>query len=189
MALLQWGRNLFVAECDTSAYVYAQGLELQWGRNLFVAEWQVWMTMAIIYAVELQWGRNLFVAECIGGHRPGRSRPPASMGPQLVRCGMDIRGPAAHAIAAAASMGPQLVRCGMLYSRAFVTWISHASMGPQLVRCGMQTLHTLGCCHTPGFNGAATCSLRNAERDGRYKVRRLACFNGAATCSLRNDVD
>ena len=96
---------------------------------------------AIVDTVEcprckLQWGRNLFVAECYGkidnvcqrvsfngaatcslrnvrGAAP--PRPPvrgASMGPQLVRCGM-MSSPEAHAYIGGASMGPQLVRCGM----------------------------------------------------------------------------
>ena len=61
--VLQWGRNLFVAECYTGAQNRTH----------------VWM---------LQWGRNLFVAECGGRHVEIRQGTAASMGPQLVRCGM-----------------------------------------------------------------------------------------------------
>ena len=85
---LQWGRNLFVAECKLalayapiavpasmgpqlvrcgmcSSYL-ARGMMpplLQWGRNLFVAECPRPRRTAIL-ATWLQWGRNLFVAEC-----------------------------------------------------------------------------------------------------------------------------
>ena len=84
---LQWGRNLFVAECKTSA------------KDMILGTW-------------LQWGRNLFVAECRSAvhTRPRRA----------------------------------------------------------------------GC-----FNGAATCSLRNASA-ARPPRPTSTCFNGAATCSLRN---
>ena len=158
---LQWGRNLFVAECirlsgrsilsgrasmgpqlvrcgmfDSARMMQATNYLLQWGRNLFVAEC-VRPLGASHRCNGLQWGRNLFVAECtpLSPLRPLRSR--ASMGPQLVRCGM----------------------CGPPYSgRRQCT----ASMGPQLVRCGMPrppaSQHRTSCC----FNGAATCSLRNA---------------------------
>ena len=87
---LQWGRNLFVAECShADEYEYAE--------------------------LVLQWGRNLFVAECRRGHAQLVEVVLASMGPQLVRCGMEIpddRG----ARLRVASMGPQLVRCGMITS-------------------------------------------------------------------------
>ena len=35
---LQWGRNLFVAECNANAFRFISAFNLQWGRNLFVAE-------------------------------------------------------------------------------------------------------------------------------------------------------
>ena len=59
---------------------------LQWGRNLFVAESRI-PESAPRPPLILQWGRNLFVAE--SSHADGsvpRSGSP-SMGPQLVRCG------------------------------------------------------------------------------------------------------
>ena len=40
--------------------------------------------------------------------------------------------------------------------------------------------------HDGSFNGAATCSLRNAHKFDWPLTRKLT-FNGAATCSLRND--
>ena len=61
--LLQWGRNLFVAECRQDAKNSPNGHLLQWGRNLFVAECNDPYTL-YTSSILLQWGRNLFVAEC-----------------------------------------------------------------------------------------------------------------------------
>ena len=36
---LQWGRNMFVAECARLPYMDQTHCYLQWGRNMFVAEW------------------------------------------------------------------------------------------------------------------------------------------------------
>ena len=35
---LQWGRNITVAECNTSGLAYMVTSPLQWGRNITVAE-------------------------------------------------------------------------------------------------------------------------------------------------------
>ena len=84
---------------------------LQWGRNLFVAEWSAHMIIRGS-GPHLQWGRNLFVAEC-------------------------------------------------------------NIMGMVAVFIGL------------AFNGAATCSLRNAN-PLPTSSNHPSSFNGAATCSLRN---
>ena len=110
---LQWGRNLFVAECPacmtswprtSSSFNGAATCSL---RNVTLSP------RTPRRDVMLQWGRNLFVAEWGPPH------------------GTAVRG-------AAASMGPQLVRCGM--GPSSLNWIDRcfASMGPQLVRCGMR---------------------------------------------------
>ena len=36
--ILQWGRNMFVAECHEIHKAYFGRVLLQWGRNMFVAE-------------------------------------------------------------------------------------------------------------------------------------------------------
>ena len=86
--------------------------------------------------MELQWGRNLFVAECApaaGAHRPpGR----ASMGPQLVRCGMmacSHRKHQHHML----QWGRNLFVAECVEYAVWVHADGRASMGPQLVRCGM----------------------------------------------------
>ena len=108
----------------------------------------------------LQWGRNMFVAEC----------------PQAGRIyGRDIR----------PSMGPQHVRCGMKALKTGDYLFYDPSMGPQHVRCGMPPSLYAVQLGTESFNGAATCSLRNACL-ARPSALHNHTFNGAATCSLRN---
>ena len=60
--VLQWGRNLIVAEGGEKAKVENSVRLLQWGRNLIVAEG----VLGLVLNAEsdlLQWGRNLIVAE------------------------------------------------------------------------------------------------------------------------------
>ena len=135
--VLQWGRNLFVAECTGRLKSVQDIVELQWGRNLFVAECRVpderrganahgfngaatcSLRNAAASAAE-RIGSISFngAATCSlrnGGVYCGfqkHERLEASMGPQLVRCGMPPW-PESWRIRYMASMGPQLVRCGM----------------------------------------------------------------------------
>ena len=84
-ALLQWGRNLSVAEGARLAHGIDGLIELQWGRNLSVAE-----------------GAD-YLQACIFGV--------ASMGPQPFGCGRQVQ-EAKDVGAAEASMGPQPFGCG-----------------------------------------------------------------------------
>ena len=68
----------------------------------------------VTYTGVLQWGRNLFVAEWDLPSIRQNPPPSASMGPQLVRCGMPDQDIGNAITKLLASMGPQLVRCGML---------------------------------------------------------------------------
>ena len=108
--MLQWGRNLSVAEGVGRKPKVLKDVELQWGRNLSVAEGNknrkrcrgcCWASMGpqpfgcgrralsrcLSSLSRLQWGRNLSVAE--GPRRlDGRAdRGLASMGPQPFGCG------------------------------------------------------------------------------------------------------
>ena len=86
VGLLQWGRNLIVAEGIEGRILEAMWKMLQWGRNLIVAEGEA-APCACAKTVALQWGRNLIVAE---GPDPGADAArvrAASMGPQLDSCG------------------------------------------------------------------------------------------------------
>ena len=84
---LQWGRNLFVAECPHKRDVQLHGDAASMGPQL------------------VRCGMLL-------DSLTSKSQSIASMGPQLVRCGMLVPTPVPiHKDIA--SMGPQLVRCGM----------------------------------------------------------------------------
>ena len=84
--MLQWGRNLIVAE----GHLYIQPGQrkrlLQWGRNLIVAEGPAAGLVGAMDMV-LQWGRNLIVAEGTLDIQRAGGGTPASMGPQLDSCG------------------------------------------------------------------------------------------------------
>ncbi len=60
--VLQWGRDLEVAERATSSTRTQPSKVLQWGRDLEVAERNL-ARLKIATAAELQWGRDLEVAE------------------------------------------------------------------------------------------------------------------------------
>ena len=68
--------------------------------------------MSSVYTItKLQWSRNFIVAEIIRRQRHHTRGGPASMGPQLYRCGNS----GIYAVSACrrnVSMGPQLYRCG-----------------------------------------------------------------------------
>ena len=60
--VLQWGRNLTVAEGGSLDMMRLRTALLQWGRNLTVAEGRLQIVELFLHPV-LQWGRNLTVAE------------------------------------------------------------------------------------------------------------------------------
>ena len=84
-----------------------------------------------------------------------------------------------------ASMGPQLYRCGNSACEQGHYPQSAASMGPQLYRCGNKNESKSILRRTNSFNGAATLSLRKFRRRASPSRHHRRCFNGAATLSLR----
>ena len=64
--LLQWGRNMIVAEGSRPVTFPIRLAALQWGRNMIVAEGCTGSTNCTLGGF-LQWGRNMIVAE---GARP-----------------------------------------------------------------------------------------------------------------------
>ena len=86
---LQWGRNFIVAETPQYAAYSTEVTLLQWGRNFIVAETPD-LTLQSPLFEKLQWGRNFIVAETRAGAAVGRGPAPASMGPQLYRCGNTV---------------------------------------------------------------------------------------------------
>ncbi len=61
-AMLQWGRDLEVAERTRDLYAGWLTMVLQWGRDLEVAESR-FVRFFAMQAPALQWGRDLEVAE------------------------------------------------------------------------------------------------------------------------------
>ena len=133
----------------------------------------------------LQWGRNFIVAETMVGLGDDVTEALASMGPQLYRCGNTrhlrrswggsfrlqwgrnfIVAETLH-VQMAQSTGMALLQWGRNFIVAETGRLQrtvweprHASMGPQLYRCGNPAWTTSSCSADPGFNGAATLSLR-----------------------------
>ena len=200
---------MFVAECALYREDCINRGILQWGRNMFVAEWRRETTQhgrnpePSMGPQHVRCGMTLLSSRFKFQFCP-------SMGPQHVRCGMPMSCSMGRNLPFP-SMGPQHVRCGMIAMQKSVAsqcsalqWGRnmfvaecdhhhvggdheglHPSMGPQHVRCGMQNLRRAprcsyrlqwgrnmfvaecgrhswrGCAPCPSFNGAATCSLRN----------------------------
>ena len=126
--MLQWGRNMIVAEGVEARYLQALRLALQWGRNMIVAEGQTHGEPEIVER--------------------------ASMGPQHDSCGREAmlvrRVPQVRA-----SMGPQHDSCGrcqMLVERGRQRQLQWGRN--MIVAEGCSPW--LGVAARPGFNGAAT---------------------------------
>ena len=136
---------------------------LQWGRNFIVAE----MSVLLVQAMEtsrLQWGRNFIVAEIRGLCDVAGLGRPASMEPQLYRCGNDDSKYSTNWFTHELQWGRNFIvaeiigrektavtRYWLQWGRNFIVAEtgqhgqtqergSHASMGPQLYRCGNGTL-------------------------------------------------
>ena len=181
---LQWGRNLFVAECNSYANLISLPIQASMGpqlvrcgmadtRHLPLHRQRASMGPQLVRCgMSSPPAARRSASPCFNGAATCSLRNvrlwcdagglhPASMGPQLVRCGMRAR-PRQRDDSTQASMGPQLVRCGMRAAVGRIGSNDPASMGPQLVRCGMKPGGRLLSAHSDSFNGAATCSLRNA---------------------------
>ena len=89
-AMLQWGRDLSVAEGVISTMRLCTATLLQWGRDLSVAE-GVYVEGAQAAEGLLQWGRDLSVAEGAGIAASGPRSARASMGPRPFGRGRRLR--------------------------------------------------------------------------------------------------
>ena len=169
----------------------------------------IWARGARRECTQLQWGRNFIVAETSGEHLRSNHPHPASMGPQLYRCGngwgstrfqrqckrfngaatLSLRKHSLQASGAIWAGAPQWGRNFIVAETPLRILhdvrYDHASMGPQLYRCGNLKKR--------GINSYMSNLLqwgRNfivAETRGRSRSRwpSSSCFNGAATLSLR----
>ena len=209
-AVLQWGRNLTVAEGIMNAAIKRALSKLQWGRNLTVAEG---------YAND----RRLWPCEGVASMGPqldscgrGRRRPDsssprrgplASMGPQLDSCGRchpaafrtargalqwgrnltvaeGSHGEVTLAFLFIASMGPQLDSCGRRHRLAErVFELELASMGPQLDSCGRSTAQIWAhrICRDSLASMGPQLDSCGRRRDECRRRRQGGSFNGAAT--------
>ena len=157
--MLQWGRNLTVADGPAGEFCGERIFTLQWGRNLTVADgappplighelklasmgpqldscgWPV-AFISLSALSQLQWGRNLTVADGPVS-KMARSKMAGSLqwGRNLtVADGVSTE--QYLECPAKASMGPQLDSCGWPDPGCPGPHRQHASMGPQLDSCG-----------------------------------------------------
>ena len=139
---------------------------LQWGRNFIVAEIRL-LSPRIFSTLWLQWGRNFIVAEMLPVLATPGNGLPASMGPQLYRCGNMTHDPdgtcrecglqwGRNFIVAEISFfdaplcqapwlqwGRNFIVAEIMVVRGPKTTVLLASMGPQLYRCGNEPLREL----------------------------------------------
>ena len=109
---------------------------LQWGRSLLAAGF-AGAGALFLMAVMLQWGRSLLAAGLSYASVGGHGDPHASMGPQLVGCGIG-------------QAPPRMEQKDGGFNGAAACWLrdSTSSVGYRLSV-------------TLGFNGAAACWLRD----------------------------
>ncbi len=63
--MLQWGRDLSIAEFTDEELAAIGCKMLQWGRDLSIAEF-IRQGIGEVYSRRLQWGRDLSIAELTG---------------------------------------------------------------------------------------------------------------------------
>ena len=140
--------------------ISSRDTDLQWGRNLFVAE-----CPRAAYQASCSYSAFNGAATCslrnAGTPVHATAAHPAFNG--AATCSLrNVREHHQHRGAGRKpSMGPQLVRCGMMSTITIWPMSMRPSMGPQLVRCGMRGAVGGDAVRPQSFNGAATCSLRN----------------------------
>ncbi len=85
--MLQWGRDVSVAEINANFSALQTCGKLQWGRDVSVAEiaYNANANAARLWA--LQWGRDVSVAEICTRAASGGAAAEASMGPRRFRRG------------------------------------------------------------------------------------------------------
>ena len=107
---LQWGRNFIVAEIFKHSLTVSLTLRLQWGRNFIVAE-MLKNALRFFTWASLQWGRNFIVAE-MPQPLQGCSHTPSFNGAATLSLRKSVPDSVHDDRGGPASMGPQLYRCG-----------------------------------------------------------------------------
>ena len=144
--VLQWGRNFIVAETRKrdGAIRVIQGASM--GPQLYRCGNPAILGQLFTAMNSLQWGRNFIVAETQSLYFPWPRGDPLQWGRNFIvaETWPDSGGPAP------------------------CTW---ASMGPQLYRCGNASAFRDDERRVPGFNGAATLSLRKHRSTWKHTQR------------------
>ena len=182
--MLQWGRNFIVAAIRRWPTMVSETAQASMGPQLYRCGNQnrtsermqpfpcfngaatlslrkfIGISITAIGMMALQWGRNFIVAEI--GNPSGLSDFvfTASMGPQLYRCGNTGSGTPPPAPPGKLQWGRNFIVAEI---KGAIHWdrdCGRASMGPQLYRCGNLSCTRPTTGTAPGFNGAATLSLR-----------------------------
>ena len=206
--LLQWGRDLSVAEWAPWRPAPARENSLQWGRDLSVAEWRSFCRTCSLFgrfngaatfrsrnaiqasslslmSVMLQWGRDLSVAECrqLGGFWADfwRFNGAATFRSRNVALYWRAVPSQCCRFNGAATFRSRNAR----YSRRPARATSPLQWGRDLsvAECCSRGITAAASC---GFNGAATFRSRNGLRR-RDRSELYIRFNGAATFRSRND--
>ena len=206
LIVLQWGRNVSVAEIPTgvtttggsvtasmgpqrfrrgdhrASPLRATGALASMGPQRFRRGDSAW-TRSIVLTSTLQWGRNVSVAEMDGR---GTSVTPVRVlqwGRNVSVAEMTMASGGALTTVVA-SMGPQRFRRGDWPYLGWRAFPSHASMGPQRFRRG-DFAGPLLSTYTTSFNGAATFPSRRCNQTCRSTCNGIRRFNGAATFPSR----
>ena len=183
-SILQWGRNLSVAEGAAWHTDPRSRRPLQWGRNLSVAEGPV-AGGAAVWRSSFNGAATFRLRKGKGGTRRRVCGRP-SMGPQPFGCGRgncptcqgkfppSFNGAATFRLRKAGqhdrarrrarpSMGPQPFGCGRRRLGRRRRRARRPSMGPQPFGCGRGSSARQGSGRRRPFNGAATFRLRKAR--------------------------
>ena len=181
--MLQWGRDVIVAEIVILLVVVKVLTELQWGRDVIVAE--IGATVpSDPDTKELQWGRDVIVAEirrcrwrvalaearfngaATLSSRKSKRKPRKPLPPKPLQWGRDV-------IVAEIAERPASKR-----RNRRLQW------GRDVIVAEIPRTRNRSASADGGFNGAATLSSRKFYRCGRAPHVRRG-FNGAATLSSR----
>ena len=181
-SLLQWGRDLSIAERlpDTSSRSTKQ--KLQWGRDLSIAE-RATRRIEKERLLKLQWGRDLSIAE-----RPTIPDARNSMGPRSFDRGKRP-GTTATMVSGSSFNGAAIFRSRKDTARGRGRRVPpRASMGPRSFDRGKAVRGVRFVAAGRRFNGAAIFRSRKGCWCPQ-SPRTLPCFNGAAIFRSRKAMD
>ena len=154
---------MFVAECQALGCTGQDGNALQWGRNMFVAECAAAADHRQLLFYPSMGPQHVRCGMCLLAPCDHKGAYP-SMGPQHVRCGMRISGLERSKAGKRLQWGRNMFVAECLRRRRRLQGLARPFNGA--ATCSLRNEHHAlrGRGHIWSFNGAATCSLRNAEQ-------------------------